>query len=176
MWTPKLVILCSMIFSSFGCSPGAWFLEMTVRAEVCATDLTVAQVTNGSPMNPLIRPNTPIRKISRWKPVPFCSLCSFLFTIILSIENILCQCQRTFGKCTYIWIACQCQRTFGKCTYIWIANYVHSICRLCIFQLPSPAKSPKEISWHINFIILNFIVFINLLLLDIPSNECLEED
>ena len=149
-----------MIFSSFGCSPGAWFLEMTVRAEVCATDLTVAQVTNGSPINPLIRPNTPIRKISRWKPVPFCSLCSFLFTIILSIENILCQ----------------CQHTLGKCTYIWIANYVHSICRMCIFQLQSPAKSPKEINWHINFIILNFIAFINLLLFYIPSNECLEED
>lgn len=82
--TVRLLRRCSFTSTTWGFSPGACVLDITVTAETWATDLTVAAQIHGVPKKPhptLIRH---ISTMSRWKPDPLRSLRSFL-----SIINLL---------------------------------------------------------------------------------------
>ena len=66
-----------------GASPGAWVVDMTVRAETCATPLTVAAQIHGPPN---IAPNVLMKHkstMSQCKPPPF----FFVFSNMISLQN-----------------------------------------------------------------------------------------
>lgn len=77
----KILPFTSMIW---GLSPGAWVLDMTVTAETCAIDRTVAAHIQGAPMKPQPMFNTHKITMSKWKPEPFFNFRSFL-SIISSV-------------------------------------------------------------------------------------------
>ena len=65
-----------------GASPGAWVVDMTVRAETCATPLTVAAQIHGPPN---IAPNVLMKHkstMSQCKPPPF----FFVFSNMISLQ------------------------------------------------------------------------------------------
>jgi hypothetical protein len=81
--------LLTLPFTSmmWGFSPGACVRDITVTAETCAMDRTVAAHCHGAPSSP--QPTFAMQTItmSRWKPDPFFSLRSFLLTINLEEKH-----------------------------------------------------------------------------------------
>lgn len=77
--------LLTLPFTSmmWGFSPGACVRDMTVTAETCAIDRTVAAHSQGAPSSPQPTFAMQTITISRWKPDPFFSLRSFLSMINL---------------------------------------------------------------------------------------------
>lgn len=71
----------------WGFWPGAWVLLIIVKDDTWATDLTVAALIHGAPIKPHIRLMTFTNTMSKWKPLPFCSLRSFLAIISLRTMN-----------------------------------------------------------------------------------------
>ena len=66
-----------------GASPGAWVVDMTVRAETCATPLTVAAQIHGPPN---MAPNVLMKHkstMSQCKPPPF----FLVFSNMISLQN-----------------------------------------------------------------------------------------
>lgn len=60
---------------------------MTVKALVWVTERTVAADNQGNPNSAEIPPTTTIMRRSRWKPVPFVSILSFLLQISLTDKH-----------------------------------------------------------------------------------------
>jgi len=89
----KLCNLLTLPFTSmmWGLSPGACVRDMTVTAETCAIDRTVAAHCQGAPSSPQPTFAMQTITISRWNPDPFFSLCSFLLMI-----NLHTMCNITF--------------------------------------------------------------------------------
>ena len=75
----------------WGLSPGACVRDITVTAETCAIDRTVAAHCQGAPSSPQPTFAMHTITISRWKPEPFFSLRSFL-----SMINLHTKCNVTF--------------------------------------------------------------------------------
>lgn len=89
----KLQNLFTLPFTSmmWGLSPGACVRDITVTAETCAIDRTVAAHCQGAPSSPQPTFAMQTTTISRWKPDPFFSLRSFL-----SMINLHKKCNVTF--------------------------------------------------------------------------------
>lgn len=73
----------------WGFWPGAWVRLITVNDDTWATDLTVAALIHGAPITPHIRLMKFTRTISKWKPLPFWSLRSFLAIISLWTHRVV---------------------------------------------------------------------------------------
>lgn len=89
----KLQNLFTLPFTSmmWALSPGACVRDITVTAETCAIDRTVAAHCQGVPSSPQPTFAMQTTTISRWKPDPFFSLRSFL-----SMINLHTKCNVTF--------------------------------------------------------------------------------
>ena len=74
---------CSFTSMMCGLSPGACVLDMMVTEETCAIERTVAAQIHGAPKNPLPTFIMHRMTMSRWNPLPFFSLRSFLSIINL---------------------------------------------------------------------------------------------
>lgn len=88
MATVRALTRCSFTSTRCGFSPGAWVRDITVTADTCATERTVAAQIHGVPRKPQPTLSKQTSTMSRWKPEPLRSLRSFLSIISLLIHFV----------------------------------------------------------------------------------------